>query len=269
MHIIQEFKAWQRQRGLQSPPPRGSSPLSPRVKREPKTETGPATPKGSYKEILKRSDDQAPITQFMSPKKWANEVKRVITEGEERLEALEPVLQDIKQEVQKGAAGRRVLKQGAEDVEMSETKTDEEPLQRRRAAAKRKTAAVEEKPAKRRETETEDEAPPSKSKKDKKKEKKAREERTGAEEDRSKKLLEARKPADPKTLRSRSIEVLRRMQRDEESVRRCWLERSARFLDYINKHPDQSPVVERTTKGKAVPVEGKELDRLYELRGAK
>jgi hypothetical protein len=53
------------------------------------------------------------------------------------------------------------------------------------------------------------------------------------------------------------------MQR-EESVRRRRLERSARFLDYINKHPDQFPVVERTTKGKAVPVEGKELDRLYE-----
>jgi hypothetical protein len=34
MQIIQEFKAWQRQRGLQSPPPRGSSPLSPRVRRE-------------------------------------------------------------------------------------------------------------------------------------------------------------------------------------------------------------------------------------------
>jgi hypothetical protein len=99
MQIIQEFKAWQRQRRLQSPPPRGSSPLSPRFKREPKTETGPATPKGSYKEIFKRSDDQDPITQFMSPKKRASEVERVIIEGEERLEALEPVFQDIKQEV--------------------------------------------------------------------------------------------------------------------------------------------------------------------------
>jgi hypothetical protein len=178
----------------------------------------------------------------------------VITEGEERLEALDPVLQDVKQEVQQGAAGRRVLKQGAEDVEMSETETDEEPLKRRRSAAKRKTAAVEEKPSKRRETETEDEAPPPKSKKDKKKKKKAREERTGAEKDRSRKLLEARKPADPKA--SRSIEVLRRMQREEESVRRRRLERSARFLDYINKQPEQFPVVERTTKGKAVPVEG-------------
>jgi hypothetical protein len=264
MQIIQEFKAWQRQRGLQSPPPRGSSPLSPRVKREPKAEAGSATPKGSFKEILKRNDDQAPITQFMSPKKRASEVERVITEGEERFKALDPVLQDVKQEVQQGAAGRRVLKQGAEDVEMSETETDEEPLKRRRAAAKRKTAAVEENPSKRRETETEDEAPPPKSRKDKKKKKKAREERTGAEEDRSRKLLEARKPADPKASRSRSIEVLRRMQREEESVRRRRLERSARFLDYINKHPEQFPVVERTTKGKAVPVEGENLDRLYQ-----
>jgi hypothetical protein len=41
----------------------------------------------------------------------------------------------------------------------------------------------------------------------------------GAQEDRSRKLLEARKPADSKALRSRSIEVLRRMQREEESVR--------------------------------------------------
>jgi hypothetical protein len=64
MQIIQEFKAWQRQRGLQSPPPRGASPMSPRVKREPKAEAGPATPKGSFKEILKRGDDQTPITQF-------------------------------------------------------------------------------------------------------------------------------------------------------------------------------------------------------------
>jgi flagellar biosynthesis GTPase FlhF len=265
MQIIQEFKAWQRQRGLQSPPPRGFSPLSPRVKWEPKTETGPATPKGSYKEILKRSDNQAPITQFMSPKKRASEVERVITEGEERLEALEPVLQDIKQEVQKGAAGRRLLKQGAEDVEMSETETDEEPLQRERSGAKRKTVPMEEKPSKRQETETEEEAPAPKNKKDKKKKKKkAREEKAGAEEDRSRKLLEARKPADLKTSRLRSIEVLRKMQREEESVRRRRLERSARFLDYINKHPDQFPVVERTTKGKAVPVEGKELDRLYE-----
>jgi outer membrane biosynthesis protein TonB len=111
----------------------------------------------------------------MSPKKRASEVERVITEGEERLEALDPALQDVKQEVQQGAAGRRVLKQGAEDVEMSETETDEEPLKRRRAVAKRKTAAVEEKPSKRRETETEDKAPPPKSKKDKKKKKKARE----------------------------------------------------------------------------------------------
>jgi hypothetical protein len=137
--------------------------------------------------------------------------------------------------------------------------------QRRRSRAKRKTVPVEEKPSKRQETETEEEAPTPKSKKDKKKKKKkAREEKAGAEEDRSRKLLEARKPANPKTSRSRSIEVLRRMQREEESVRRRRLERSARFLDYINKHPDQFPVVERTTKGKAVLVEGKELDRLYE-----
>jgi hypothetical protein len=54
------------------------------------------------------------------------------------------------------------------------------------------------------------------------------------------------------------------MQREEELVRRCRLEKSARFLDYINKHPEQFPVVERTTKGKDVPVEGKELDRFYE-----
>jgi hypothetical protein len=163
----------------------------------------------------------------MSPKKRASEVERVITEGEERLEALDPALEDVKQEVQQGAAGRRVLKQGAEDGEMSETETDEEPLKRRRAAAKRKTAAVEEKPSKRREMEIEDEAPSPKSKKDKKKKKKAREERTGAEEDWSRKLLEARKPADPKALRLRSIEVLRRMQREEESVKRRRLVRSA------------------------------------------
>jgi hypothetical protein len=54
------------------------------------------------------------------------------------------------------------------------------------------------------------------------------------------------------------------MQREEESVRRRRLERSARFLDYINKHPEQFPVVERTTKGKDVPVEGENLDRLYQ-----
>jgi flagellar biosynthesis GTPase FlhF len=269
MQIIQEFKAWQRQRGLQSPPPMGSSPLSPRVKREPKAEARPSTPKGSHKEILKRDDDHAPITQFLSPKKRASEVEKVITEGEERLEAIDPILQDVKQEVQQGAAGRRVLKQGAEDVEMSEMETDEEPLKRRRDGAKRKTAAEEEKPAKRRGTETEEETPPSKRKKDKKKRKKAREERMGAEENRveenrSRKLLEERKPTDPKASRSRSIEMLRRMEREEELVRRRRLDRLARFLDYITKHPEQFPVVERTKKGKAVPVEGENLDRLYQ-----
>jgi hypothetical protein len=175
MQIIREFNAWQSQRGPKSP-----SPMSPRVKREPKAETGPTTPKGSYKKILKRDEDQAPITKFMSPKARASEVERVVRENEERLEELDPILQDLKQEVQQGAAGRRVLKVGAEDVEMSETETNEEPLKRRRSAGKRKTAAVEEKPSKWRETETEDEAPPSKRKKDKKKKKKAREERTGA-----------------------------------------------------------------------------------------
>jgi hypothetical protein len=238
MQIIQEFKAWQRQRGLQSLPPKDSSPLSPRPKKESKVEAGSTTPKGTYKEILKREDDQAPITQFMSPKRRAREVERVIVEGEERLEALDPVLQDVKQELHQGATGRRVLKEGKEDAGMSETETDEEPLQQKRSGAKRKTFPVEEKPSKRREMETEEEASPPKSKKDKKKKKKAREERTGAEEDRSRKLLEARKPADPKTSRLRSIEVLRRMQREEESVRRRRLERSARFLDYINNHPE-------------------------------
>jgi hypothetical protein len=265
MQIIQEFKAWQQQRGLQSPPPKDSSSLRPRPKRESKAGARPTTPKGTYKKILKREDDQAPITQFMSPKRRAREVERVIVEGEERLEAMEPVLQEVKQELQQGAMGRRVLKQGGEEAGMSETETDEEPLQRKRSGAKRKTVLVEEKPSKRRETETEEEAPSPKNKKDKKKKKKkAREEKSGAEEDRSRKLLEARKPADPKTSRSRSIEVLRRMQREEESVRRRRLERSARFFNYVNKYPDQFPVVERTTKGKAVPVEGKELDRLYE-----
>jgi hypothetical protein len=238
--------------------------MSPRVKREPKAENGFTTPKGSYKEILKRDKDQAPITKFMSPRARAGKVERVVTENEERLEEMDTILQDLKQEAQQGAAGRRVLKVGAEDVGMSETETDEEPLKRRRGAAKRKTATGEEKPSKRRETETEDKAPPSKRKKDKKKKKKAREERTGAEEDRSRRLLEARKPADLKASRSRSIEVLRRMQQKEESVRRRRLERSARFLDYINKHPEQFPVVERTAKGKAVPVEGEELDQIYE-----
>jgi hypothetical protein len=200
----------------------------------------------------------------MSSKRRASEVERVIVKEEEKLEAMDPVLQDVKQELQQGAAGRRVLKKGGEDVGMSETETDEEPLQRRRGGAKRKTTAAEEKPSKRRETETKDEEPPPKSRKDKKKKKKAREERTGAEEDRSRKLLEARKPTDPKTSRSRSIKVLRRMQREEELVRRRRLDRSARFLNYINKHPEPFPVVERTKKGKAVPVEKEELDRLYE-----
>jgi hypothetical protein len=205
----------------------------------------------------------------MSPKRGAREVKRVIVETEERLEAMDPVLQDVKQELQQGATGRRVLKQGGKKVGMSATETDEEPLQQRRSGAKRKTGPVEEKPSKRRETEMEEEAPTPKNKRDKKKKKKkAREEKSGAEEDRSRKLLEARKPADPKTSRSRSIEVLRRMPGEEESVRRRRLERSARFLDYINKHRDQLSVVERTTKGKAVPMEGKELDR-FMSRGAK
>lgn len=88
---------------------------------------GPATPKGTYKEILKWDDDQAPIT---SSKRRAKEFERVIMEGEERLEAMDPVLQDVKQELQQGAArpGRRVLKKGGEDAGMSETETDEEPL---------------------------------------------------------------------------------------------------------------------------------------------
>jgi hypothetical protein len=266
MQIIQEFKAWPRQRGLQSSPPKDLSPPSPCPKRESKAEARPTTPKGTYEEILKREDNQASITQFMSPKRRAREDERVIVEGEERLEAMEPLLQDVKQELQQGATGRHVLKQGGEEAEMSETETDEEPLQRRRSGAKRKTVPVEEKPSKRREMETEEEAPTPKSKKDKKKKKKkkAREKKAGAEEDRSRKLLEARKPADPKTWRSRSIEVLRKMQREEELVRRRRLERSARFLNYINQHLDQFPVMERTAKGKAVPVEGKELNRLYE-----
>jgi hypothetical protein len=96
MQINQEFKAWQRQRGLQSPSLRGASPMSPRVKREPKDEAGPTTPKGSYKEIFKREDDQAPITQFMSPKKRASEVEKVVNEQEERLEEMDPILQDLK-----------------------------------------------------------------------------------------------------------------------------------------------------------------------------
>jgi hypothetical protein len=123
-------------------------------------EAGPTTPKGTYKEILKRKDDQAPITQFMSPKRRAREVERLIVEGEERLEALDPVLQDVKQELQQSATRRRALKEGGEDAGMSETETDEEPLQRRRSGAKRKTGPVEEKPSKRQETETEEEAPP-------------------------------------------------------------------------------------------------------------
>jgi hypothetical protein len=165
MQIIQEFKAWQRQRGLQSPPPKDSSPLSPRPKRESMAEAGPTTPQGTYKEILKWEDDQAPITPFMSPKRRAREVERVIVEGEERLEAMEPVLQDFKQELQQGATGRRVLKQGEEEAGMSETETDEEPLQRKRSGAKRKTVPVEEKPSKRQETETEEEAPAPRTKK--------------------------------------------------------------------------------------------------------
>jgi hypothetical protein len=238
--------------------------MSPRAKRQPKTEAGPTTPKGSFKEVIKRGDDQAPLTQFMSPKKLASRVEKVINEQEERLEDMDPILQDLKQKVQLGAAGRRVVKAGGEDVEMSETETDEDPLKRKRSGAKRKTTAGEEKPSKRRETETEDEAPPPKNKKEEKKKRKAREERTGAEEDRSRRLLEDRKPADPKASRSRSIEVLTRMQREGESVRRRRLDRSARFFDYIQKHPEQFPVVERTKKGKAVPVEGQGLDRLYE-----
>jgi hypothetical protein len=123
MQIIQEFKAWQSQRGPKSP-----SPMSPRVKREPKAETGPTTPKGSYKEILKRDEVQAPITKFMSPKARAGEVERVVRGNEERLEELDPILQDLKQEVQQGAAGRRVLKVGAEDVEMPKRRQMKIPL---------------------------------------------------------------------------------------------------------------------------------------------
>jgi hypothetical protein len=87
----------------------------------------------------------------MSPKKRASEVEKVVREQEERLEQINPVIQDVKQEVEHGAAGRRVLKQGAANVEMSEgTETNEEPLFRK-PRAKRKAEAAEEKSPKRRE----------------------------------------------------------------------------------------------------------------------
>jgi hypothetical protein len=64
----------------------------------------------------------------MSPTRRAREVERVMVEGEERLKAMEPILQDVKQELQQGATGRRALKQGGKEAGMSETETDEEPL---------------------------------------------------------------------------------------------------------------------------------------------
>jgi hypothetical protein len=204
----------------------------------------------------------------MNPKERAREVEEDVRGLEERLERIDPVIQDVKQEIAQGASGCRVRKQGAEDVEMGEgTETDEEPLIRR-PRAKRKTKAVEEKPPKRRETETEEEAPTaSKTKKTKKKKKKAVEQETmgAAEERRSRQLLAEHRPATtPRALRPRLVDVLRRMAREEESVKRHWLARSERFVAYIREYPEQFPVVKRTREGKAMPVGEKEVERLHE-----
>jgi hypothetical protein len=127
---------------------------------------------------------------------------------------------------------------------------------------------VEEKSPKRRETETEEEAPTAfKTKKTKKKKKKAVEQETmgAAEERRSRQLLAEHQPATtPRASRSRSVDVLRRMAREEESIKRRRLARSERFLAYIRAYTEQFSVVKRTREGKAMPVGEKEVERLYE-----
>jgi hypothetical protein len=55
--------------------------MSPRAKKEPKTEEG-TTPKGTFKEVLKRDNGQCPIIKFMSPKNSASKVERTIREQE-------------------------------------------------------------------------------------------------------------------------------------------------------------------------------------------
>jgi hypothetical protein len=262
--ILQDFKNRQNQKALRSPTPGKSPPMSPRVKQEAKTEKD----KGSFKEVLKRDVGQLPITKFMNLRERAREVEEDVRGLEERLERIDPVIQDVKQEVAQGASGRCVRKHGAEDVEMDEgTKTDEEPLIRR-PRAKRKTEAVEEKSLKRRETETEEEAPTaSKTKKTKKEKKKAIEQETmgAAEKRRSRQLLAEHRPATtPRASRSRSVDVLRKMAREEESVKRRRLARSERFVAYIREYPEQFPVVKWTRKGKAMPVGEKQVERFYE-----
>jgi hypothetical protein len=256
LQILQDLKNWQNQKALRSPTPGKSPPMSPRVKQEAKMEKD----KGSLnKEVLDRDAGQSPITKFMNPKERAREVEKDVRGLEERVKRIDPVIQDVKQEIAQRASGRRVRKQGAEDVEMGEgTKNDEEPLIPGRPRAKRKTEAVEEKSPQRRETETEEEAPTaSKTKKTKKKKKKAVEQKTmgAAEERRSRQLLAEHRPAT--TLRAswlRSVDVLRRMAREEESVKRRRLARSERFLAYIREYPEQFSGVKRMREGKAMPV---------------
>jgi hypothetical protein len=241
-----EFRNWQNQKALRSPNPGKSPPMSPWVKQEAKTEKD----KGSFKKVLERNAGQLPITKFMNRKERAREVEEDVRGLEERLERIDPVIQDVKQKIAQGASGRRVRKQGAKDVEMGEgTETDEEPLIRR-PRAKRKTEAVGEKSPKRREIETEEEAPTAfKTKKTKKKKKKAVKQETmgAAEERRSRQLLAEHRPATtPRASLSRSVDVLRSMAREEESVKRRWLARSERFLAYIREYPAQFPGVNRT-----------------------
>jgi hypothetical protein len=146
------------------------------------------------------------------------------------------------------------------------TETNKEPLIRR-PRAKRKTKAVEQKSPNRRETDTKEEAPTaSKTKKTKKKKKKAVEQETmgAAEERRSRQLLAEHQPATtPRASRSRSVDVLRRMAREEESVKRRRLAQSTRFLAYIREYPEQFLVLKGTKEGKAVPMREKEVKRLY------
>jgi hypothetical protein len=263
--ILQDFKIWQHQKALRSPTPGKSPPMSPRVKQEAKTEKD----KGSFKEVLKREVGQSPITKFMNPKERAREVEQDVRGLEKRLERINPVVQDVHQEVAQGASGRCVRLRGAEDVEMGKgTEIDKEPLIRR-PRAKRKTEAMGEKSPKRRETESKEEAPTAtKTKKTKKKKKKkaAEQETMGAaEERRSRQLLAEHRPATtPRASRSRPVDVLRRMAREEESVKRRRLARSTRFLAYIREYPEQFPVAKQTREGKAVPVGEKEVESLYE-----
>jgi hypothetical protein len=123
-----------------------------------------------------------------------------------------------------GASGRRVLKERGEDVCVSKgTETDEEMLLIRRQTGKPREEAGAEKPRKRKETETEEEEEPSNKVK-----RRRRRRRMDTKERQSRKLVDTQRPADPKAYRSRSIEVMRRMVNEEESVKRRRLTRGVR-----------------------------------------